>query len=130
VKRYDPLQPPDPKKWLALDEAERSALAEKYHRQAGIKLPRLKAHATIHAIVENQVAMGDEIPVRRTLERLQREGLDRHDAIHAVAWVLVLHLHDALNQALPPGNPHAAYYAELEKLTAEKWLHSADEPDE
>jgi thioesterase domain-containing protein len=126
VKRYDPLQPPDPKRWLALDEAERIALAEKYHRQAGIKLPNVK----VHAIVENQVALGDEIPVRRTLERLQREGLDRHDAIHAVAWVLVQHFHDALNEALPPGDPHAAYYAELEKLTAEKWLHSADEPDE
>jgi hypothetical protein len=31
--------------------------------------------------VENQAALGDEIPVRGTLERLMGEGLDRHAAI-------------------------------------------------
>lgn len=128
MKRYDPLKAPDPKKWLALDEVERIELAVKYHRQAGIKLPNVRVHGTVHAMVENQAALGDEIPVRRTLERLQNEGLDRHDAIHAVGMVLVYHFQDLLNHSLPEGkDPNDAYYAELEKLTAESWLHSADE---
>ncbi len=42
----------------------------------------------MHVVVENQIAMGDEIPVRDTLVRLMSEGLDRHDAVHAIATVL------------------------------------------
>src|SRR5437016_9813537 len=47
-------------------------------------------------VVENQVALGDEIPVRRTLERLRAEGLDRHDAVHAAGSVLAKRIYDLL----------------------------------
>jgi hypothetical protein len=40
-----------------------------------------------HVIVENQAAQGLETPVRRTLARLQAEGLSRHDAVHAVGSI-------------------------------------------
>src|SRR5215813_2177430 len=89
MDHYDPLQAPDPKEWLALDEGERIALADEYHRRAGIRLPKVQIHAAIHATVETQAALGDETPVRRTLDRLVSEGLDRHEAIHAVGSVLV-----------------------------------------
>jgi hypothetical protein len=36
------------------------------------------------SIAEDQIALGDEIPARRTLVRLMEEGLDRHEAIHAI----------------------------------------------
>jgi len=36
---------------------------EAYHRRARIRLPNEKVHAVIHAIVENQIALGDELPV-------------------------------------------------------------------
>src|SRR5438132_12245991 len=74
VKRYDPQHARDPEAWLALDEAERTALVLQYHRRARVRLPNARLHATIHVVVENQVALGDEIPVRRTLERLRAEG--------------------------------------------------------
>ena len=126
MHRYNPLQAPDPKEWNALDEQERINLVEQYHRRAGIRLPNATAHAVFHAVVETQIALGDEAPVRRTLQRLMSEGLDRHDAIHAIGSVLAMHMHDLISQpeAAPNTDPNDAYYAELERLTAKDWLQS------
>ena len=121
VKRYDPQHAPDPAGWLTLDEGERIHLALQYHRRARVRLPNARLHATIHVVVENQVALGDEIPVRRTLERLRAEGLDRHDAVHAAGSVLAKRIYDLLKEGVPGGDPNEPYWAELESLTAEGW---------
>ena len=121
--KYDPQRAPDPKTWLALDEEERIVLVLQYHRRARVRVPNSRLHATIHVIVENQVALGDEIPVRRTLERLRAEGLDRHDAVHAIGSVTAKHIYDLLKEGPPAGDPNAPYWAELESLTAEGWRH-------
>ncbi len=118
---YDPLVAPDPTEWLATDEGERIAVVVEYHRHARVKLPNHRLHAAIHVVVENQVAMGDELPARRVLERLQTEGLDRHEAIHAVGSVLSGHLHAGMKTGAPRDDSHQAYWAELESLTAESW---------
>src|ERR1700676_270077 len=81
--QYDPLEAPEPEQWLALDEGERIHLAQSYHRRARVRLPNEKVHAVLHVVVENQIALGDEMPVQRTVQRLIAEGLDRHEAIHA-----------------------------------------------
>ena len=88
---YNPETAPDPRSWLELDEGERIALTEKHHRLARIKLPNLKVHAVIHQVVENQIASECE-PVVRAMERLMREGLTRHEAVHAVGSVVAEHL--------------------------------------
>ena len=103
MQHYDPLEPPDPEEWISLDEQERIQLVEDYHRRTRIRLPNVTAHAVIHAVVENQIAFGDETPVRRTIERLMAEGLDRHDAIHAVGSVLAGHIYDLLRQPVGAG---------------------------
>lgn len=116
--RYDPEVGPDPSRWQELREDERIMLVEAYHRRAGIEVPNMMLHATMHVIIENQVAMGDELPVRRTIERLMGEGLDRHDAVHAVGSVLAAHITDTLRA----GNPNnEAYNEAVERLTAESW---------
>ena len=128
MNRYDPLLDPDPTEWQALDEEEQLQLVEAYHRRARAPVPEggARAHALFHVVVENQIALGDEIPVRRTLERLMAEGLDRHDAVHAVASVLAGHMNDLLRgpEPDPTEDPNTAYYAQLEALTAETWRHS------
>jgi hypothetical protein len=125
MRRYDPLKAPDPEEWLALDEQESIILAEDYHRRAGIRLPNATLHATMHAVVENQIALGDETPVPRVMQRLMDEGLDRHQAIHAIGSVLFGHIHDLLkNQPDPGTEPNKLYFAALERLTAEDWLRS------
>jgi hypothetical protein len=88
--RYNARAAPDPRAWLERDEQERIDLVIKYHhrnRQPMGQDPL--AHSAVHVAVENQVAMGDVTVVSATLARLMREGLDRHDAIHAIGNVLI-----------------------------------------
>ena len=116
MQTYDPDTDPDPDDWLALDEGERLALVQDHHRRA--------KHAGIHVIVENQVAEGDALPVQRTLRRLQAEGLDRHDAVHAIGSVLARHMQDLMVNGTGGEEPNAAYGADLEELSAESWQSS------
>lgn len=124
MQEYDPELGPDPEAWLAADESERIHLVLAFHHEAKVRLPNAMAHATIHVIVENQVAEGDAIPVRGTPTRLQAEGLDRHDAIHAVGAVLNRHLLELMKEGDRGRDPNVAYWAELEDLSAEGWRRS------
>jgi len=133
IQEYDALVEPDPDDWLATDEQSRIDVIESYHRREGIAVERATLHATMHAVVENQIAEGDQLPVRRILLRLMAEGLDRHEAIHAIAAVLAGHINElmrtpALQTRLAERQSddelNAAYFSELEKLTAEDWLRS------
>ena len=99
MDQYDPLVAPDPQEWLDIDESERIALVEEYHRRARVQLPNAQIHATVHTVIENQAALGDETPVRRALDRLMFEGLDRHDAIHAIGLVFTEHVNEAMKDA-------------------------------
>lgn len=121
IRKYDPELAPDAEGWLALDESDRIDLVVRYHRRAHVTLPNAKVHALIHSVVESQFAMGDETRVRRTVERLTEEGLDRHDAIHAVGSVLAKHMYGQMKEGVPAGDPNDAYWAELEKLSAKEW---------
>ena len=122
MEEYNPECAPEPESWLELDEQERIALVETYHRVARIKLPNVKVHAVLHAIVENQLAL-DLDPVVRAMDRLRKEGLTRHDAIHAIGSVVAGHLFDILqaNQNDDAGASQAHYYAAVERLTAASW---------
>jgi hypothetical protein len=119
---YDPEITPDPVEWLALDEQERIWLAEAHHRAAHIKLPNIEAHAVFHVIIENQIAEGLE-PVVRAMARLTREGLSRHDAVHAIGSVLAEHLHEASQTQDKEFavTAQAHYNAAVERLTAKRW---------
>ena len=130
LESYDPEYDPKPEAWLVLDEETRISLVSIYHQKARIKLPSLMAHAAFHVIVENQVAMGNEIPIRRTLARLLAEGLDRHDAIHAIGSVLAKFMYDRVKKNdSATDDPNLAYWAALEQLTVEAWRDSEELPD-
>jgi Domain of unknown function (DUF1841) len=122
--QYDPHQHTDPNAWLALDESERIELVRQYHRRERIRLPNETLHATTHVIVENQVALKDPFQVRDALLRLMEEGLDRHEALHAIGWVLAKQLFAALTEHggadLTPN-----YMEKLKNLTAESWRKQA-----
>ncbi len=120
---YDPLRGPDPVEWRSMDEDERMLLVLEHHREAGVELPNEQVHAVVHVVVENQVALGDEMSAQATLERLMREGLDRHEAIHAVGSVLMDFVQELLgDDAAPEANER--YNEELRKLSAAEWLES------
>jgi hypothetical protein len=122
MEEYNPECAPEPESWLELDEQERIALVETYHRVARIRLPNVTAQAALHAIVENQIALNLE-PVVRAMHRLGKEGLTRHDAVHAIGSVVAEHLFDILktNQNDDAAVSQARYDAAVERLTAASW---------
>jgi hypothetical protein len=124
MKTYDPEVEPSAAEWLAIGEAERITLVESYHRRRRIRLPQLTIHATIHVVVENQVALGEAVVID-TLARLRTEGLTRHDALHAVGMVLAGQIYEILKS--PPtdtSDPNPFYFDRLRRLTAAEWLRS------
>ncbi len=121
AQAYDPLNAPDPDDWQSMDEDERMMLVMEYHREAGVELPSEQVHAVVHVVVENQIALGDEMSAQATMERLMREGLDRHEAIHAVGSVLVDFVQALFCDNVALGE-NEKYNEELKKLTAAEWL--------
>jgi hypothetical protein len=128
VARYDASTAPDPQAWLELDEQERIDLVIAYHRRYHLPMGQdPKMHGVAHVIVENQVAMGDATVVPATLARLMREGLNRHDAIHAIGSVLMGIVFDVVTEKADAGvDLNARYGRELAELTAASWRAQAD----
>ncbi len=119
--QYDADKSPDPDTWLELDETERIDLVIDYHRRTGVQLENLEPHAIAHVVVENQVALGEATLVPETLDRLMAEGLDRHDAIHAIGSVLMEIVLAAVHERDDDGDVNTKYNRELATLTAAGW---------
>ena len=118
---YDPDAPPQPTDWLQSDEGEQVELVSAYHRRRKIALPNLQLHAVVHVVVENQIALGEEMVVNK-LARLCAEGLSRHDAIHAIGSVLAENLYELMkDDDRVTGVLYQRYLERLQQLTAENW---------
>jgi hypothetical protein len=120
METYDPMEAPGSESWLEVDEQERIDLVRMYHEDEGIELDNETLHAAIHTVVENQLAMRDA-HVQQTFKRLMTEGLDRHDAVHAVGSVLAEHLWGIMKEGTEESASLENYYRGLSKLTAKKW---------
>ena len=121
MESYDPLRAPDTGEWLAFDESERIGMVESFHLEAEEELTEGSEtlHAVIHVVVENQIALGAE-SVPETIEKLMRQGLDRHEAIHAIGAVLAEEMFDLL-QGNEASHTSKHYRRRLKKLTAKRW---------
>jgi hypothetical protein len=126
VKSYDPYSEPGPGEWLGNDERTRLALVREYHRRDGYDVPDDRLHAAIHVVVEDQLAMG-EVVVKEALARLQAEGLNRHEAIHAIGSVLAELIVDVLSERTRQEDIPDSYAEGLRALTAESWLRGAQQ---
>lgn len=115
MKRYIPDRKPKPQEWLALSEEMRVTLVEKAHIGIALEPAAFSIHAALHVIVENQLAM-DVPEVAEAFGRLRKEGLDRHDSIHAIASVLVDYTYEKEDA------DGSSYFAALQHLTAENWV--------
>jgi hypothetical protein len=119
LTKYDPDRAPDPTRWLAEDEQQRISIIERYHRRQRIQVERSTAHALFHLIVENQIALGDELPVAEAVQRLMGEGLSRHEAIHAVGAVMAGFMNDTLRDNEEFDGE--GYNREVRALTKDRW---------
>lgn len=121
INRYHPKETPVPEQWLAQEPDHLIMLIESYHENEGIDPGEggHAVHATLHLVVENQVA--EDVPyVRATIERLIREGLSRHESIHAVAAVLAEDIFNLMKGKIASLDARK-YRRRLEKLTAKRW---------
>jgi hypothetical protein len=121
MQHYDPRKAPDPKEWLALDDYERINLTWSHYRSVQSSGPNARLQATVHAVIETQIALGDATPAHRTAQRLMNEGLDRDEAIEAISSLFAKFIHELMNG---PESANAPYFAALERLTAEDWRRS------
>ncbi|MBW2458378.1 MAG: DUF1841 family protein [Deltaproteobacteria bacterium] len=120
---YDANRVLGAEQWLTLDEREQLKRVETYHQRAlppNRQPPSIQRHAGMHVIVENQLASGEPPETRTALERLFAEGMSRHDALHAIGWVLTEHMSKAMKAQTPL--EMSAYTEDLAKLTLKRWL--------
>jgi hypothetical protein len=125
---YNPDRAPDPEAWKATLETSRIDAVRLYHERRRIRMPNHHVHALMHVIVENQLAEGDALPTKAKLAELMADGLNRHQAIHAISTVVGTSMFRILGDTLPKDvDPGADFRRELEKLTAAKWLRMTPE---
>jgi AmiR/NasT family two-component response regulator len=118
---YDPSKNIDATIWLAIDEGERLRLIEEYvsTEEDEIDDSASSIHASAHSIVENQLAL-DEKDTVDAFARLRRQGIGRHEAIHAIAAVIFTNLNEASRDK--DKDLLIRYKSRLRKLTAKRWL--------
>lgn len=119
---YDPATDTDPLRWLDSSELNRLDQVLEFHSRSHVDLPHARLHAALHVTVENQLAEGYE-PTVATLRRLLDEGLDRHEAIHAIGSVVTEQMFDLLSGATTSFD-HDAYEQALSALSADGWKTS------
>lgn len=120
--KYNPLKSPKAKEWLAMDEGKRIELIKAYHRKNGGYGNNLNLHASIHVIIENQAALKNETPVAAKLKILERQGLDRHEAVHAVGNIVIKYFFDISNDNISDNsNIEEMYFEDVRKLTRQSW---------
>ena len=122
---YSPNTPPDPEEWLSIDDSEKQVIVEAGLQaiEAGIG-EGFTFHCVTHIIVENQVAANDaDVPTGQVIDSLMEQGLDRHEAIHAVGSVIMTTMHSMV-QKKEVFDP-AANAADMWALNADDWKGSA-----
>jgi hypothetical protein len=117
---YDPQKAPNASHWLSTAEEERLSEVVLYHERVGEKLPNARPHAAIHVVIENQLAEGLS-DVKKALGRLMAEGLDRHEALHAVGWVLSKHIYQTMKGDVQSFDPNEPYLRDVRMLTMKSW---------
>jgi len=123
--KYDPAKRVDPEGWKALGTEERVSLSEAAHVVTEAwhhPIHESRPHALLHVIAENLAARGDETPVYAALQRLVRQGLGRHDAIHALASVCSEHARAiGSGRASPDDPPPEDQIKNAAGMTLAKW---------
>ena len=121
MDKYEPSKSITPDEWLVLDEEERVDLVRKFHEELDDEMPEdaLSFHSSIHVIVENQLAMGVEL-IPETIAKLTRQGLDRHEAIHAIGAIMSEDVFNIIKDSIQEFSPKN-YRRKLEKITAKRW---------
>jgi hypothetical protein len=82
-------------------------------------------HTFMHVTIENQIASPDSPQAKHAMGRLLAEGLDRHEAVHAIGSVLAGFMPDLRTDKDKEPFDTQAYYAALDRLTKESWCRDS-----
>jgi len=119
---YNPLIEPNKDEWLKSSENDRIDVVREFHENSDDEFEEagaLTIHSTLHVIVENQLAMGVEL-IPETIAKLTRQGLDRHEAIHAIGAIISEDIFYIIRGEKTEFSPKQ-YRRKLEKITAKRW---------
>lgn len=120
MEKYNPQIEPNKQIWLNTSEDERIDMVREYHKKNDdLEDDALTIHSAIHVIVENQLAMGIEL-LPETITKLIRQGLERHEAIHAVGAIISENIFDLVRGNKSEFSPKQ-YRNKLDKITAKRW---------
>jgi hypothetical protein len=121
MESYDPSIQPNANEWLEATDYVKTALVREFHEQneEGLDEEALTIHSTVHVIVENQLAMGVEL-LPETIAKLVRQGLSRHEAIHAIGAIITEDIYNIIRGNKNEFSPKQ-YRRKLEKITAKRW---------
>ncbi len=120
---YSPLTQPDKDEWLESPEFDRIDAVRDFHESSidddFEEEGALAIHSSLHVIVENQLALGVEF-IPETVAKLTRQGLDRHEAIHAIGAIISEDIFDIMRSEKTEFSAKQ-YRKKLEKITAKRW---------
>ncbi|MCU7937488.1 MAG: hypothetical protein KZQ99_21965 [Candidatus Thiodiazotropha sp. (ex Dulcina madagascariensis)] len=121
MDQYDPLTQPNTEEWLGATENERVSAVREYHEKSNEDLDEkaLAIHSAIHVIVETQLAIGVEL-LPETMAKLIRQGLNRHEAIHAIGAIISGDILAIIRGEKTESSPKQ-YRKKFEKITAKRW---------
>lgn len=92
----------------------------------GLGGERLRLHVAIHSVVETQLAEDEPPETAATLARLLSEGLDRHQAVHAIGSVVASEVFEVLQEGRR--YDEGRYRAALRELSAERFRSPSSDP--
>lgn len=122
MKYYNPDKPLNISEWLVLDDEQRKILVSNFHESTEEEFQddgALTMHCYMHVVVENQIATNVDL-VSETVTKLVRQGLSRHEALHAISAIIVEDIFDMLKGTKSEFCPKK-YRRKLEKITAKRW---------
>lgn len=111
--------------WADLSEEEQIHAIIQHHRLRNIELPDAQLHALTHLLVEQHLACGKSPVAVASLRRLVGEGLSRHEAVHAIGWVLTTTMHELSTGELD-GDLNVTYEQRLDLLPESWWAEFED----
>lgn len=127
---YDPDNWPHPDWWDRMGMSERIQAVAEYHQahngfNGSNTAINEHLHAIAHVMVENLLMSGRRSMLRPVLEKLMRQGLTRHQAIHAIASVIFDHVTEELRDG-KHCDRMATYLAKLEQVDAIAWARRGE----
>ena len=121
MKQYNASKKPTPELWLSLDDDARLELVEQYVEKFERKIDdsAKSIHASIHMVVENQLALNEDVTIK-AYQRLMQQGLKRHETIHAIGAIILESIESGMKEK--SDEPIVNYKNRLRKLTAKRWI--------